>query len=57
MARYPITGIDENGELLQSEIFSTQVFDYNEIECISCGGIFQDRQIIEHVHPTNPGAN
>ena len=44
-------------ELVLRETFSTQVFDHNEIECTFCGGIFRNRQIIEHLDSTNPRLN
>jgi hypothetical protein len=32
---------------MKSTEFDTQVFDHNEIECSTCGKLFDDQEIVE----------
>ena len=51
-ARFGITGVDSRGGLMKSTEFDTQVFDHNEIECSTCGKLFDDQEIVELLRRT-----
>lgn len=46
-ARFEITGVDSRGSLMRSTEFDTQVFDHNEIECVTCGRLFNEEEIVK----------
>jgi protein-arginine kinase activator protein McsA len=45
-ARFEITGVDADGMLLKSSDFHTEIFDHNEIECSTCGRLFDEQEIV-----------
>ena len=49
-ARFEITGVDSRGSLMRSTKFDTQVFDHNEIDCLTCGRLFNEEEIVELLH-------
>ncbi|MGA3370729.1 MAG: hypothetical protein ABSC48_03095 [Terracidiphilus sp.] len=54
-ARFEITGVDSHGSLMRSAEFDTQVFDHNEIECSTCGRLFDEEQIVELLSQATSG--
>jgi hypothetical protein len=48
-ARFQVIGIDAKGELVRGSEFDTQIFDHSEIECSSCGTVFDQYELERHL--------
>lgn len=48
-ARFQLVGVSSKGRLIKGREFDTNVFQYHEIECTSCGATFEESEMVSYL--------